>query len=303
MVGRDGNLLAVEAKSLQSDLTDKHAAQLVQYCAVEGIEWAALTNGRELQFFNTFLKTDLSSKRILDIDMLGFRTEEDFDELFEQLWRLSRSHLSTPQGAQSWLNQRRLDLRLRQSLLDPGSAAIRQVQEILESEEVSVSNQELSQWFRSHLTPAKSRRPVQPHEALPQAQPHAESLDAHGFAQLDVSSLGGKRNYLIAETTGRRRAYHGVSLRNLLDAGLLPAGTPLILLRKSGHEVARASISVGGEIMYGGKLYPSPSDKDFIRLLGLKSFNGWEYWHAEFPGGRIPIAAIRARFLAGKIET
>ena len=58
MAGPDGLLLAIESKSLQADLTDKAAAQLIQYCSVEGIEWAALTNGRELQFFNTFLKPD-----------------------------------------------------------------------------------------------------------------------------------------------------------------------------------------------------------------------------------------------------
>ena len=42
----DTVLLAIEAKPLQADLTDKQAAQLIQYCAVEGIEWAVLTNAR-----------------------------------------------------------------------------------------------------------------------------------------------------------------------------------------------------------------------------------------------------------------
>ncbi len=41
MAGPSGPLLAIEAKPLQTDLTDKHAAQLIQSCAVEGIEWAA----------------------------------------------------------------------------------------------------------------------------------------------------------------------------------------------------------------------------------------------------------------------
>src|SRR4051812_41086341 len=50
MAHQERPLLAIEAKPLQADLTDKAAAQLIQYCSVEGIEWAALTNGRELQF-------------------------------------------------------------------------------------------------------------------------------------------------------------------------------------------------------------------------------------------------------------
>lgn len=37
-------MLALEAKALAGDLTDRHAAQLVQYCAIEGIEWSLLCN-------------------------------------------------------------------------------------------------------------------------------------------------------------------------------------------------------------------------------------------------------------------
>ncbi len=68
---RQTPILAIEAKALLNQLTEKHAAQLVQYCAVEGIEWAALTNGRELQFFNTFLKPDLEAKRVIKLDLLA----------------------------------------------------------------------------------------------------------------------------------------------------------------------------------------------------------------------------------------
>src|SRR5688572_17244593 len=45
MSGPEGPLLAIETKALRAGLTDKNAAQLIQYCSVEGIEWAALTNG------------------------------------------------------------------------------------------------------------------------------------------------------------------------------------------------------------------------------------------------------------------
>ena len=52
-------LLAVEAKALQIDLTEKFGAQVVQYCTIEGIRWAALWNGRELRLYNTYLPGDL----------------------------------------------------------------------------------------------------------------------------------------------------------------------------------------------------------------------------------------------------
>ncbi len=99
MAGPHGPLLAIEAKPLRTDLSDKHAAQLVQYCAVEGIEWAALTNGRELQFFNTFLKPDLAAKRVLRLDLLAFNSDAEFDALFAQVWQLSRESMTPRRGS------------------------------------------------------------------------------------------------------------------------------------------------------------------------------------------------------------
>src|SRR5688500_4633385 len=94
MSSTTGPLLAIETKALQSSLTDKAAAQLIQYCSVEGIEWAALTNGRELQFFNTFLRPDLSAKRVLSLDLLAFNNDDEFDALFQQFWQLSRTSMT-----------------------------------------------------------------------------------------------------------------------------------------------------------------------------------------------------------------
>jgi hypothetical protein len=148
-----GPLLAIEAKALQNELTEKHAAQLIQYCSVEGIEWAALTNSRELQFFNSFLKPDLEAKRVLKLDLLAFNTDDEFDVLFDQLWRLSRASLTEPSGVRTWLNQLRLDAELRQIMLDPSSQTIRQLRRHLNQVDVSASANDLVAWFRNHLAP------------------------------------------------------------------------------------------------------------------------------------------------------
>lgn len=173
MVGTGGNLLAIEAKPLQSELTEKNAAQLVQYCAVEGIEWAAVTNGRELQFFNTFLKPDLAAKRVFSVDMLAFSGDEEFEVLFDQIRQLSRERLSTPAGAKTWLNQRRLDAALRSILHDSGSIFLLQLQEALRDSELTVSAPELAQWFRNHLGPSKANLAKRQLEK-PSNQPLAE---------------------------------------------------------------------------------------------------------------------------------
>ncbi len=149
-------LLAIEAKALQSDLTEKNAAQLIQYCSVEGIEWAALTNGRDLQLFNTFLKPDLSAKRILRLDLLAFNDDDEFGILFDQLWQLSRGSMTT-EGSRAWLNQLRLDRAVREIMVNPSSSTIRYLRRALVDAEVKASPQELVQWFRAHLTSPVTR--------------------------------------------------------------------------------------------------------------------------------------------------
>jgi hypothetical protein len=117
--------LAIEAKPLQTDLTDKHAAQLIHYCSVEGIEWCALTNARSLWLFNTYLKGDQNQKLVVKLDLLGFNSDEEFEVLFAQLWLLSKTSLSSPTMITSWMEQRRLDQALRTILLNPHSATIK----------------------------------------------------------------------------------------------------------------------------------------------------------------------------------
>ncbi len=104
--GPSGPLVAIETKAVQVELADKHAAQLIQYCAVEGIEWAVLTNGRELQFFNTFLKGDLAAKRVMRLDLLAFNSDEEFEAVHAQLGQLSRGSMTAPTGLRTWMSSK-----------------------------------------------------------------------------------------------------------------------------------------------------------------------------------------------------
>ncbi len=276
MAGPNGPLLAIEAKPLRTDLSDKHAAQLVQYCAVEGIEWAALTNGRELQFFNTFLKPDLAAKRVLRLDLLAFNSDAEFDALFAQVWQLSRESMTTPAGVRSWLNQRRLDAALRAVLLDPASPALKLLRREVARAEVAATAHDLAAWFRAHLAPPLAVLPV-PTSVETESVPSKRSMPPGPTSD--------------EEADPRRR----VTLRDLIDAGLLQAGTNMVLVGPGRREVARAKLTAAGEISWDGRAYRSPSDKAFCRLLGRSAVNGWTHWHAELPEGRVPIAEVRAR--------
>lgn len=148
----DKPLLAIEAKALQIELTDKAAAQLVQYCAVEGIEWCVLTNGWKLHLYNQYLKGGLDAKLLFKLDLLAYNTDEEFDAIFEQLWLLSKESMTTPSGIKTWVEHQQLDKAMRSLLLDPTSAPVKYLRRTLQEHSLYVSAEIVAQWFRTQLT-------------------------------------------------------------------------------------------------------------------------------------------------------
>jgi hypothetical protein len=259
---------------LQADLTDKHAAQLVQYCAVDGIEWAALMNGRELQFFNAFLKHDLAAKRVLRLDLLAFNSDEEFEAIFAQLWQLSRASLTAPSGVRTWMHQRRMGTLVRQLLTTPESAAIRALEGAMADAEIPATPQDLVQWFRVNLgnevtvvSGGRKDAPDPPHEPGDGGSGKGKHASAYG------------------------------NLHPLVEVDLLPPGTELTL-RRGTTVVARGVVDELGRIVVDGVTYRSPSDKAFARALGRQSLNGWREWRAELPSGAVPLDALRQRLSA-----
>lgn len=170
-------VLAIEAKPLHSDLTDKHAAQLVAYCAVEGIEWSALTNGRELRLFNQYIKGDLQSKQVLKLDLLAFNSDEEYDAIFEQLWLLSKESMSTPTGIKTWLEQRRLDRSIRAALLNPASLVVNTLRkQLLSTADLKVTPEAIVQWVRSQLTPNVVTLPLKAEPPVDKIDPEKEPV-------------------------------------------------------------------------------------------------------------------------------
>jgi predicted type IV restriction endonuclease len=170
--------LAVEAKPVQTDLTDKHAAQLIQYCSVEGIEWCALTNGRSFWLFNTFLKGDLHQKLVVKIDLLGFNSNDEFDAIFDQLWLLSKASLASPTALNSWMEQRRLDQAARAILLNQHSEVVKVlVAELASAAHVSASPDDVVQWVRGRLMPNLAVVPNVP-PVLPKYEPKSQPAES-----------------------------------------------------------------------------------------------------------------------------
>lgn len=218
-------LLAIEAKALQADLSEKAAAQLVQYCVVEGIEWAALTNGRELRFFNTYLKGDLAAKLVLRLDLLAFNSDAEYDALFDQIWLLSRESMTTPSGVGTWLEQRRMDQALRAHLLNSASPVVRALRKYLGESDVKATPEAISQWFRAQLSTNITPLPPQGTRLRPALPP---VLDASRSTPRIVPTTPAERAYfmLICSKWGGVSAAH--RLKVWLDHGMwgMPVSTP-----------------------------------------------------------------------------
>lgn len=287
--GTSGPLVAIETKAVQVELADKHAAQLIQYCAVEGIEWAVLTNGRELQFFNTFLKGDLASKRVMRLDLLAFNSDEEYEAVFAQLWQLSRESMTAPTGLRTWMHQQRMDALVRRLLTAPDSSAIATLLDALGEAEIAATPQDLVQWFRVHLGGGQIALP-QPKATTTEAGPNL--LRATSGAVVEAS-----RTRLPAPESG----YEGGKLKRLVSAGLLPVGTTL-LLESRGRVIMRAAVDASGRIVHEDQGYRSPSDRAFARALGRQSLNGWREWRAMLPDGTVPLDDLRRKLAADRGE-
>jgi hypothetical protein len=84
-----------------------------------------------------------------------------------------------------------------------------------------------------------------------------------------------------------------------MTAGLLKEGAQLIL-SKSGRDIARATLSPAGGIVFEGKEYKSLSDRVFAHLFGYQSLNGWTSWYVVNATGRTMLAEVRNLYLLKK---
>lgn len=76
----------VEVKSIQLDLNDQHLRQSIGYAANEGIDWAILTNGRQLRCYHIEFTKPIKTQLFFDVA---------FDNIVDVRTKLAKLYLLT----------------------------------------------------------------------------------------------------------------------------------------------------------------------------------------------------------------
>jgi hypothetical protein len=59
----------IEVKALSLELSEKHLRQAINYGANEGIEWAILTNARQIDLYRILFDKPIDSKKVFSLDL------------------------------------------------------------------------------------------------------------------------------------------------------------------------------------------------------------------------------------------
>jgi hypothetical protein len=117
--------VVVEAKPIGVEFSAKDAAQLVGYCAQEGIRWALLTNGLRWEVFDIELPGNWETKRIADIDLGAASKTQSLAEALVPLSHFALDTLRPDDSAlRAWAHEERARLHLDRLLNDPASSVV-----------------------------------------------------------------------------------------------------------------------------------------------------------------------------------
>lgn len=249
--------MAIEAKALSSDLTDKAASQLISYCSVDGIPWGVLTNGRSLKLYNAVMAGGVESKLVATIDLLAYNNEAEFSVIASQVSMLSRASMSEPRRLADWVTKRSMDRAIRGHLRNPESEVVAILRRELRRVGVAVSRQDIAEWAQSTLTDSVVRFARQP-----------EHEHRHEERKLDMGVESGSGKPL------GRRMHLWVTL--VADGIVRP---PAVLLATWEGQTVEAQVDRAGYVTCRGRVFANPTAAAMY-ITGT-STNGWTFWRYD----------------------
>ena len=291
-------VLFIEAKALGENLSDrKWASQIVSYAAVAGVEWVVLTDGDEYRIYNALSEHDVEEKLFRTVRVSG-----DAAEAEDALRLLTKDELRNKSLAALWRAQS-IDTRVRravEALFEPEPSAWL-VRRLANSTDGLTAGDVKAALLRARITldlPAAELESSPPARERPRVLPMPTTPD-------ETSSHEEEQQ----PGTRRPAASYDVSVKDLLDAGLIRPGLKL-RKRYLGSEV-EATIEPDGRVRYGSETFKSLSIAAGAARVAVKGppsdgrryyqTNGWTFWEYEDEAGRRrEIQEIRERYLADR---
>lgn len=158
-----GKRIVVEAKSCSSALVPRDAAQLISYCAVEGIRWALLTNGQDWELYDIELPGDWQAKRVTQIDLLRSDLDGTLGEDIMPLTFLAWDAIQRDEHALSqWAQSMRVKRRLAESLSDPKSAVIAAIARVLSDQHMDLDPADIVGMIEGAASKKSTPKPIPP---------------------------------------------------------------------------------------------------------------------------------------------
>ena len=96
----------IEVKAFSLELSEKHLRQAVNYGANEGIEWAILTNARQIELYRILFDKPIDSKKVFSLDLTDQNAFKENIELLQYLHKdcIIKNELETLWKKHSALN-------------------------------------------------------------------------------------------------------------------------------------------------------------------------------------------------------
>ena len=258
--------LFLEAKGLGEDLSDrKWVAQVLGYATVAGVEWCVLTDGDEWRFYNSTAAVDAEEKLFRRVRL----SDGNHDDAMATLLLLARDNIEGNLLEPLWAIHF-VDRQVKQVVL-----------EMFESKEKG-----LARLIRSKLP---KLQPKQIMASLGRLEVRLDSPAVRPLAGAAPLIPGASQTAPPAKNRQRKgRQGHGVSLANLIAAGLLKA--PAHLFRKYKGHMLEATLLAGGQVEFQGKHYLSPSaaaEAAKANITGRKmASDGWVFWQVQTEDGK-----------------
>jgi predicted type IV restriction endonuclease len=279
--------LFLEAKGLGEDLGDrKWIAQVLGYAVVAGVEWCVLTDGDCYRFYNAAAPVDADEKLFCSIRL----SEAAQSKAIDTLELISRRNMEENLLDVLW-SAHFVDRRVKASLQGMFESVDRSLVRLIHRKTLKLTPKEI----------ADSLRRLDVRVELTTSVPAPASSPELSREKLPTPQVAAKRAKREVDRKGKTKAHFGVTLSDVIKAGLIKP--PLPLFRKYKGRLIEATLHPDGAVEFQGTRYRSCSTAAEIArgtVTGRRmNTNGWSFWQCRDSGGKPKeLIAIRTEYLA-----